>query len=214
MAQPVARLWAFALSALMGITMAGCSVFGGRAADEPAYIVVRSDGDFEIRDYPAMVVATTVVEAPRGQAVGTGFGRLFDYISGANTGAAKIAMTAPVLTTPTKLAMTAPVLTSDGPGGWQTSFILPAGTTLATAPQPTDPGVTLAEIPARRVAVVKFSGVLSGPAQVEPQARLAAWATAQGLSHAGDWRAAGYNPPWTIPALRRNEIMVTLTDPA
>lgn len=222
----MARRWTGAVLALgMGVLVAGCSVFGGKAADEPSHVVVRTEGEFEIRDYPALVVARVRQTGPRDAAVGDGFGRLFNYITGANTGARDIAMTAPVITNPAtpnpvitenpapgaEIAMTAPVLTTgDDAGGWETVFVLPADMTLATAPQPTDPLVTLGEIPARRVAVIRFSGRLGGERAEAPRARLAAWLAAQGLAHAGDWQIAGYNPPWTLPPLRRNEILVTL----
>jgi hypothetical protein len=100
------------LALAVSLFVAGCSVFGGKAADEPAYRLVEQDGAIEIREYAGFAVAETIVVAPFGEATGIGFRRLFDYISGANRGATKIEMTAPVLTEPKgeKIAMTAPVL--------------------------------------------------------------------------------------------------------
>jgi hypothetical protein len=167
------------------------------------------------------------VVAPFGEATGIGFRRLFDYISGANRSAAKIEMTAPVLTEPKgeTIAMTAPVLaqprnemrevtssslTPEGDESWTIAFVLPKGVTAASAPTPTDSRVTLRDLPTRRVASITFSGQFRNATAESERQRLADWVESRGLSHDGDWQFAGYNPPWTIPALRRNEVLVTL----
>jgi hypothetical protein len=215
------------LTLAASLLIAGCSVFGGKAADEPAYRVIEQDGAIEIREYDGFAVAETSVVAPFDEATGTGFRRLFDYISGANLGAAKIEMTAPVLTEPKgeKIAMTAPVLaqprnemrevtsSSLTPGGdesWTIAFVLPEGVTAETAPTPTDDRVTLRDLPSRRVASIKFTGRFRNAAAEEKRQLLADWLAARGRAHEGDWQFAGYNPPWTVPALRRNEVLVTL----
>ncbi|MEM9146703.1 MAG: heme-binding protein [Pseudomonadota bacterium] len=200
------------LSALSAVVLAGCSVFGGKAADEPPYRLAISEPPFEIREYEAIVVATTKVDAPYQDAISTGFGRLFDYISGANTGAAKIAMTAPVLTeeASTKIAMTAPVITEADGAGTTVMFVLPEAFTLDTAPQPTDPTVTLSEIGPRRVAVARFQGFLTETAIENSRTDLLEWLVDRGEPADGPWQAAGYNPPWTVPSLRRNEVLITL----
>lgn len=207
------------------LLLGGCEVFGGKSAEEPAYSVTLSAPPYEIRTYPPVVVARTVARGPYDDAVETGFGRLFDYITGANTGTREIEMTAPVLTegaagaasgagarAPAEIEMTAPVLTDPQGEGTAVMFVLPEDLTLATAPLPTDPAVTLAEIPARRVAVARFSGFLTEAAIAEARAGLVAWLEAQDLPADGEWQAAGYNPPWTIPALRRNEVLITLPE--
>lgn len=201
--------------ALLGALLtAGCSVFGGRAAPEPEYTVLHAEPPFEIREYPALTVARTTAEGDRDRAVSRGFGRLFDYISGDNEGAEDIAMTAPVTSEPAseEIAMTAPVLTEDEAGGWQVSFILPEGMTAETAPRPTDPEVEIATLPARKVAAVTFSGFL-GEAKIAAQRRrLADWLGTRPEEIAGDWQVAGYNPPWTLPWFRRNEVLVPVAD--
>jgi len=206
-----------ALAALL--LSAGCSVFGGKAAPEPSYSVTVSEPPFEIRDYPPLTIALTRVEGRRDDAVGIGFGRLFDYISGANAPAREIAMTAPVLTAPegeegAEIAMTAPVLTEAGQDGvWQVMFVLPEDMTEASAPRPTDPEVEIATIPARRVATVTFSGILDAEDIAENRTRLAEWLSGRPERVAGPWQAAGYNPPWTLPWLRRNEVLVPVAPP-
>lgn len=215
------------LAVALSLTSSGCSVFGGEAADEPEYRVIEQDGDVEIRAYAGFAIAETTVVAPFDEATGVGFRRLFGYISGGNQSKAEIEMTAPVLTEPKgeKIAMTAPVLaqpgnetgevtasslTPDGEESWTISFVLPEGLTAASAPAPTDPSVTLRDLPSRRVASIRFSGRFRNATAEMKRQFLADWLASRGLPHSGDWRVAGYNPPWTIPALRRNEVLVTL----
>jgi len=196
------------------VMLAGCSVFGVRSGTEqPAYgVVERLGGAVEVRRYAPRVAAEAVVaakspEAGRNEA----FGLLFDYISGANRGAAEIAMTAPVAvdSAPEKIAMTVPVETRPaGEGEVAMRFFLPASYTLERAPVPTDPRIELAAVPARTEAVLRFSG--SRSAEVV-QDRIAELTTALERS---TWRATGpavalfYDPPWTLPFFRRNEVAV------
>lgn len=227
--------------AMLGtLALAGCSVFGGEAAPEPDYEVLRNAGDIEIRRYPALVVAKTTVSADgREAAVGTGFNRLFDYISGENRAAEEISMTAPVLIDDEgaegeEIAMTAPVIVegnegaagegtparreADGQGGgqpsWTTMFVLPSDYTIENAPRPANEAVTLDTIPARRVAVIRFSGFLDAESVATHRRALDAWLEREGIAHTQEWRSAGYNPPWTLPWLRRNEVMVPLEENA
>lgn len=204
---PVLRtVLAFCLMVALG----ACSVFGSAAAPEPAYTVVRSDGDFEIRDYGALAaVATPMADSQR-----AAFGRLFDYISGENKGATEIAMTAPVLQSAeagTEIAMTAPVLQSFGADGEREMvFVLTDEYTAATAPEPADPNVRIADIPPRRVAVYRFSGSFSDNAIADATETLQQWISDQSLSPVGLPESAGYNPPWTLPPFRRNEVLIPI----
>ncbi len=191
------------------LTLAACSVFGSEAASEPKYTVVLKEKSFEIRDYGELVVVkTTMADGSR-----AAFGRLFDYISGQNEGARKIAMTAPVLNTDaadgTKIAMTAPVLQSRA-GSREMVFVLTDAFTPETAPLPSDPKVSLDTIGPRRVAVVGYSGSMDKRASTE-EARLRDWLGSKGLQPKGPAEVAGYNPPWTLPAYRRNEVLIPIT---
>ena len=190
--------------------LSACSVFGGPAAPEPSYTVVRSAPPFEVRDYPALAVVATPMDAGQGSA----FGRLFDYISGENAGATKIEMTAPVLQSAeegTEIAMTAPVLRAFGADGQREMvFVLTDEFTAETAPRPTDPLVRVAEIPARRVATIRFSGFFRDAAIAENTRLLQAWMADQALAPIGPPESAGYNPPWTLPPFRRNEVLIPI----
>jgi hypothetical protein len=196
------------LSALLTAALvSACSVVGGKAAPEPDYAVVKAEEPFELRDYPELVlVKTAMSDGTRGS-----FGRLFDYISGANGGQRKIAMTAPVLERQKgdRIAMTAPVLRAPNDGGEEEmAFILPQDLTRETAPLPTDPAVTLGVIPPRRVAVVRFSGSAGAEDVASNLGKLEDWMSENGLVAAGPPELAQYNPPWTVPAFRRNELIV------
>ncbi len=198
-----------AIASFAGVaSLAACSVFGSEAAPEPDYAVVVAEAPFEIRDYGELVVAKTTMEDGSRAA----FGRLFAYISGENGGSRKIEMTAPVLEAGpsggAKIDMTAPVL-QGGEGGREMAFVLPDALTPESAPTPSDPRVTLATIPPRRVAVARYSGSLNGRAPAE-EARLRAWLAAKDFEPVGTAETAGYNPPWTLPPYRRNEVLIPI----
>ena len=217
------RVWLVLAMVSLSFMVSACSIFGGKAAEEPAYRIVLEDGAVQIREYGAYAVAETLVKEPFDAATRTGFGRLFGYISGANRGSSEIEMTAPVVVAPQEIAMTAPVVASPQPAngarghfedgadtGWMIAFVLPQGKTADTAPTPADSRVTLRDVPAHRVAVIGFRGLFRNAVAEARRRDLASWLETRGLEHAGDWRMAGYNPPWTVPPLRRNEVIVTL----
>ncbi|MHC5021066.1 MAG: SOUL family heme-binding protein [Planctomycetota bacterium] len=191
----------------------GCSVFGVHFVDEPPHTVERQDGAFEIRRYEPMVVVETVVDAGFDQAGNTAFRRLYGYITGENAARSEFAMTAPVLAAPgagegQEFAMTAPVLGERTDRGWRYAFVLPADVSAAEAPAPTNPDVVVAEVPARRVAVYRFTGGRGGAAAPEREQALRDWMATNDLTAASEPRIAGYDPPWTLPWFRRNEVMI------
>ena len=184
----------------------GCSMFGGKAAPEPEFEIVAVDTPFEVRDYPELTLARTDMRDGSNPA----FRRLFDYISGANAGEQRIDMTAPVLRIDDgrKIAMTAPVLRAEG--GASMAFVLTPEFSASSAPMPADPAVEISALPARRVAVVTFNGLAGDEAIAEETKRLLSWTADRGLEAVGPAEVAQYNPPWTIPALRRNEIVLPI----
>ena len=132
----------------------------------------RTEDAFEVRRYEPYLVAETLVAGSADEAGSQGFRMLAGYIFGKNKGAREIAMTAPVVQTPTKIAMTAPVAQSPGAGGYVVQFAMPAEWTLETLPEPTDPAVRLRAVPARRVAVIRYSGTWSQERYAEHLAKL------------------------------------------
>ena len=186
---------------------AGCSVFGASGVEQAPYETLARDGDFEIRRYPALVVARTAMTDGES---GDSFRRLFDYIAGANAGAQEIAMTAPVVMgRGTEIAMTAPVVRD----GETMAFVAPQGFTPETMPAPTDPAVEIGTIPGRTVAVKRFRGYLFDSAIADAEAALRGWIDGRPWTVAGPTERAGYNPPWTLPFLRRNEVLIPVTTP-
>ncbi len=180
------------------------------ATEEPPFTLVRSDGDFSLRDYPGLVSAEVTVTGDRKAAASKGFRLLAGYIFGGNTRKQSIAMTAPVTqqASSEKIAMTAPVLQSGGDGAWVIRFIMPRGATLETLPTPNNPQVHLRTLPAERVAVVRFSG-LARQDDVEERTRaLTGFIKAQQLQPIGPPTLAQYDPPWTLWFMRRNEVMI------
>ncbi len=182
------------------------SVVGIRATyEQPRYAVVeRLDRGVEIRAYEGRVAVET---ATKGQQDGEAFGRLFRYITGANRDGDRIAMTTPVETKGRLIAMTVPV--EQGAAGTM-RFYLPHKVVEAGAPEPTEPGVRLVRIPPERLAVLRFSGSATPEAR-EEQARI----LTEVLDKAGRKPAEppffmGYDPPFSIPFLRRNEMAVRL----
>jgi hypothetical protein len=180
--------------------------------EQPDYKVVEKDGPIEIRDYGPMIAAEATVEGERKPAIEEGFRLIAAYIFGKNEPRAKIEMTAPVEQEKAqKIAMTAPVTEqAKADNVWTVRFIMPREWTMQTLPAPSDPRVTLKPYPARRFLVITFSGVARDPNIAEKTDELRDYATAHKLAAVGEPVLAFYNPPWTLPFLRRNEIMLEL----
>jgi len=133
------------------------------AIEEASYNVLKKENNLEIRDYAPHILAETVVEGDLEEAGNKAFRRLFRYISGDNRSRNKVAMTAPVSQEPMgeKIRMTAPVGQQRVQESWAVSFMMPDSYTLETLPEPEDPKVTLRQVPARRMAAVRYSGFWS-----------------------------------------------------
>jgi hypothetical protein len=181
---------------------------------EPPFTSVARDGDFEIRDYAAQVVAEVSVSAGRGDPASQGFRPLAGYIFGGNAPQAKIAMTAPVTRQQgTQIAMTSPVTRQAAGAIWKIRFIMPAGSTLPTMPRPNDPNVRLLDEPGKRYAVIKFSGFGEEGAVTRKTAELNAFLARRRLTPIGTPVFARYDPPWTLPFMRRNEVWLEVARP-
>lgn len=198
------------------------------ATEEPRYEVILSDGDMELRRYAPMLIAETEVEGDLDQASNKGFRLIAGYIFGDNQSPdagqkAKIAMTAPVTVEPqsSRIAMTAPVTAEpQSPGSdmqaarrWRIHFVMPSQYTLDTIPQPSNPQVQLREIAARHYAVHRYSGFNTLARVQQKTDELLQWADAKSLMVNGTPQLARYNPPWTLPMFRRNEILLEVAAP-
>lgn len=186
------------LIATAGLAVAGVVVLGMawffRSVETPDYVVSVADGDFELREYPTMVVASVDRDGDRQGAVRRAFSSLAGYIFAKDRPGEKIAMTAPVTQTPSR-------------AGWTVSFIMPAGRSVEELPVPGG-DVRLAAVASRVVAAVRFSGRWTDTRFEEQAARLREWVSARGLQMVGDVEYAYYNDPFTPAFLRRNEILV------
>ncbi len=180
------------------------------ATEEASYVVIIKDKEFEVREYAPHVLAETLVEGNMGKAGNKAFMKLFRYISGDNVSRSKVAMTAPVSQRPTgeKIQMTAPVTQQRAQDKWVVSFMMPETYTLSTLPQPQDASVTLRQVPAQRMAVVRYSGTWSEKNYFSHKLELESWMRRVGLTSTGDSIWARYNPPFTPWFLRRNEVLI------
>ncbi len=176
------------------LALAGCSVLGNSGVEVAPYTVLKTSEPFELRHYEELILVSTSMQGEGDQ--GSSFGKLFDYISGENQNTAKIAMTAPVFLDQAQ----APSETM--------SFVLPADYSIESAPIPNDPNVKLERISNYTVATITFNGRLK-QASIEKHTQLLQdWINASNLKIIGPAKAAGYNPPFTLPAFRRNEVMI------
>lgn len=181
--------------------------------ETPHYAVTEIHGAIEHRSYSPMVVAEVEVQGKRDEAINGGFGLLADYIFGNNTVAAKIAMTAPVEQSQSrKIAMTAPVEQRAVGDNWQVRFVMPSEYTLQSLPRPNNDRVQLRELPGQTVIAITFSGRNSDDNVARHERELLAYARQRGLQIDLPARYAFYNPPWTLPIMRRNEVLVTLRE--
>lgn len=182
------------------------------AVEEPPYEVVQELDGVELRQYAPYVVAQVTVATTADRAGSEAFPILAGYIFGKNKGARSLEMTAPVTQTaaPMKMEMTAPVTQAAAPGGYVVQFVLPRNITLATAPEPLDARVQLREVPARRVAVIRYSGFWSQANFDEHLGKLQSVLRAAHLRWSGEATLSRYNPPFTPWFLRRNEIWLAL----
>jgi len=207
------------VSVLLLMVATGCSVFGGASVEEAPYDLVRKDDQFEVRDYAPVVVAETQVDAGFKKAGNKAFRTLFDYISGENDGGQKIAMTAPVIAEGSSesdgetIAMTAPVTYQKDGEVWRYRFVLPRSYSMDTAPQPTNPNVVLIETEPKRVAAIRYNWLSTEKARSKNAKALMEWIDTQGFTPQSSERFAGYNPPWTLPPFRRNEVLIDIENP-
>ena len=193
------------------------------AYEEPEYEVVATHENLELRRYAGYLVAETTItgETDRNSAVNQGFRRLFRYISGDNTTQTKIDMTAPVeqaasRDTGQKIAMTAPVettsnSTSEMPA-WTVAFIVPSQFNMDTVPQPDNKAVSIRQVPASLRVVLRFSGRWTNANINQHEGELVTQLTRMGIQPTTDPMYAFYNAPFSLPFMRRNEIIVGVQD--
>ena len=190
------------------------SIVGVRiVTEEPHYISAVVIDGVELRTYGPRIAAETMVTDDEDRARNIGFRRLANYIFGGNNRDEEISMTAPVAQQTArggdKIAMTAPVAQSRTPDDrWAIRFFMPSKWTMETLPKPTDSAVALVEVPGERVAVLRFAGDRSAAAVATRTEQLIDVLRDNGIEVTGDPVAWFYDPPWTLPFRRRNEIAI------
>ncbi len=195
-----------------GVVALALLVGAASAVEEPPHNVVARNGNFEIRDYPALSVAELTMQGDRNSVAYGGFRKLAGFIFGANSRKQSLQMTAPVIEVPTEDGMTT-TSRRDSAGSspsWVIRFVMPRGLSLAALPKPDDPSIRLREEPPTRFAVLRFSGLAGDTAVAAETAELESILKARQLVPAGAPIIAQYDPPWTLWFLRRNEIMIPI----
>jgi hypothetical protein len=187
------------------------------AIEEPEFEIVAKHEGYEVRAYAPYAVAEVVVAGEFEDAGDEAFRILADYIFGNNTGDTKMSMTAPVESRVdeegTKMAMTAPVLSTDAEEGGESyryAFVMERKYTLESVPKPRDERITLRQIPARTVAVRRYSGFWSEANYEKNKNALIDALQRDGVRIVGKPYLARYNPPFMPWFLRRNEVIVEI----
>ncbi len=199
-------------SILLTILVTGCSVVGIRNYEEPNYKVVLQEDKFEVREYSDVLVAQSTSPGDYKQSSGNNFERLAGYIFGKNQSKEKMDMTTPVLQEQQseKMDMTVPVYQQQSDSSWTMTFVLPSKYTLETVPQPLDENVTVTVLEQVKVATLQFSGSMNEKNILTHTQLLQAWVNKNGLQAVAKPYSAAYDPPWTLPILRRNEIHIPI----
>ncbi len=205
------------LAFLISLLIAGTAM----ATEEPKFSIIEKSEPFELRNYAPQLIAEVKVEGDLDAASSQGFRLIAAFIFGQNQVSEKISMTAPVgieATQSTKIAMTVPVGieaskdSTTGVNQWVFSFVMPSEYTMATLPKPLNPLVTIRELPAQKRAAIIFSGFNSEAKVLEKTKALEEWIKSKQWQVIGPPQFARYNPPWSLPFMRRNEILITVRD--
>jgi hypothetical protein len=200
-------------AAAVGAALVGAAAiyyFREKSAEQPDYRVLQSDDEFEIRAYPAITVAETIVAGERRDALGRGYQILSDYLTGESRDGEALPMAVPVLQdSGNPMASDPPLFDDTVEGRWRIRFVMPEGRSRRDLPDPPD-GVDIVELPERRVGAVRFSGLPSDSRLTEQEDRLRGWLARHGEAADTEPEYAFYNSPMIPPPLRRNEVLISL----
>ena len=189
------------------------------ATETPKYNLIIRDGDFETRQYEPRIIAEVFVSGNIDTASGEGFRTLASFIFGDNSAVSE-SSSIQQATEGRKIAMTAPVTVEPYESGhlftmarnWRVEFTMPSQYTMTTLPKPNNPSIRIKEIPIQTYAVVRYSGMNTEERINDETRRLLNWVRARNLKVMGVPELARYNPPWTLPIFRRNEILVAISN--
>jgi len=193
----VAAAAAIAGVGLLAVAGAGYLLYREKNVEKPRHRVVEEDGQFEVREYPELLVAEATVAGERAYALDKGFGQLADYIFAKSRDGEKVAMTAPVLSS------------SAGKEDWVTRFVMPAHFTRETLPE-AGPGIRISTLPARKVAAIWFAGPADDETIGAYEEQLRHWVGAKKLKVTGEPERAFYNSPFVPGPMRRTEVLIPI----
>jgi len=203
------QLKIFSVILLFGLLCIGDAM----AIEEPKYEVIQKDGAFEIRKYAPILIAETSLDGDMDEASNKGFRLIADFIFGNNKLAdsnvnSKIAMTAPVTIEPQSSETNMQTAKK-----WRIHFVMPSQYTLDNIPKPKNDAITLKELPSKFFLVYSYSW-LNTLSRVQTKTDEALeWANRKGLKVIGAPQLSRYDPPWTPPMFKRNEIMLEIAAP-
>lgn len=194
------KMLAGAVGVGAGLAAAGAAWFYLRekGIETPPHETLDSDGAFEIRQYPAILVAETIQPGSRDRALGNGLGLLADYFFAESREGDEVAMTAPLFAV-------------KGGNGWTMRIATPAKLGRDELPAPGD-GVAIVEIPARKMAVLRFGGRADDRMLAAKEGELRRWIEGRWLDAMGPIEHAFYNSPVMPGPLRSNEVMIPIAD--
>jgi len=185
------------------------------ATEEPDFKLISEEGEFQIREYDPKIIAQVEVEGDFDEASSKGFKLLADYIFGNNLldgVSKKISMTTPVEMSPLadNLLMTSSIMDDQINNKWSINFVMPQEFSLDTLPKPNNPQVSIIEVPKEKYVVIVFSGLVRESSYAEKAELLSNYLEENSFKQQGAIKIARYNPPWTLPFFRRNELMVRI----
>lgn len=222
MNKPWIIITSITLTLLLGYAALGPAMSN---VEKPQYQLISEQGNIQIREYNPSIVAEVQVQGEREEAISQGFRLLADYIFGNNRVEQDIAMTAPVtqqsgqkiaMTAPVtqqssqKIAMTAPVKQQGSDNAWKVNFTMPSQYSMNTLPKPNNEKVTLHQVPSKKYAIIKFSGMGSNKNLALHEKELQEYISKNKIQTISEPMYAFYNPPWTLAFLRHNEIMIEI----
>jgi effector-binding domain-containing protein len=185
------------------------------ATEEPEFTVLFQEENLEIREYEPRIIAHVKANGDFDDASSKGFKMLADFIFGNNTinnTSQKISMTAPVSASISSktISMTAPVIAENNNNEWSIAFVMPKEFTIATLPVPNNQNIKITALPKEKFAVVVFSGLVRESSYNKKANLLIEFIKKKRLTPLSSIQIARYNPPWTLPFFRRNELMVKI----
>ncbi|HML73681.1 MAG TPA: heme-binding protein [Anaerohalosphaeraceae bacterium] len=201
------KLYPLIIVLIFPVLICSCATVG---IEKAKYTVLEKKGSLELRQYEPQIIAETTVDADFDQAGNMAFNRLYNYISGRNITQESIRMTAPVnqAASAEKIAMTAPVNQQQTQGKYAVSFLMPSKYSLETIPQPLDSSVQIRQVPARKIAAIRYSGTWSQKRYEQKKTILESFIQEKGLNPTDQPIFARYDPPFQLWFLRRNEVLI------